>query len=268
MKKLFLLALLLPFIACKQARKEAAEVKEEVETIAENAQNEYPEALQKVFDAHGGLAAWKKQRSLSFVVPKPDSPETHTIDLWSRNEKIETPGYTLGFDGKAWVFDANKAYKGNPEFYHNLMFYFYAMPFVLADEGIIYSETDDLVFEGLSYPGIKISYNAGVGTSPKDDYYIHYNAETKQMEWLGYTVTYRSGEKTDKVNWIRYNDWQNIKDLVLPNSISWYTVEEGEIKGLRNQVVFENVDLSNEAKSSDFYEKPQVGEYWVKSAEH
>ena len=64
------------------------------------------------------------------------------------------------------------AYEGNPKFYYNLMFYFYAMPFILADDGIKYTDAEPLVFEGKSYPGIKISYEAGVGESPEDEYVI------------------------------------------------------------------------------------------------
>lgn len=262
MKKCFAILLILPFIACKQVAKESSEVKKAV--VIETTVNPYPEGLDKIFETHGGVALWKKQRTLSFVLPKPENPETHTIDLRTRKEKIETPSYTIGFDGKPWVLDTKASYKGNPEFYHNLMFYFYAMPFVLADDGIVYGETEDLVFEGISYPGIKISYNAGVGTSPKDDYYIHYNAETHQMEWLGYTVTYRSGEKSDKISWIRYNDWKTLDGLVLPNSISWYTVEEGKITKLRNQVAFEAVEISKNTKPEVFYNKPEEAFYWEK----
>ncbi|GMN09367.1 hypothetical protein MTsPCn9_01770 [Croceitalea sp. MTPC9] len=265
MKNLVYLVLLLPFIACKQTTTtDTNSTQITVETVEVN-KKKYPEDFGKALDAHGGLANWKQQRTLSFVLPKPDNTETHTIDLWSRNEKVETPDYTFGYDGKPWVLDSNGNYKGNPEFYHNLMFYFYAMPFVLADEGIIYSETEDLVFDGVSYPGIKISYDAGVGITPKDEYYIHYNAETHKMAWLGYTVTYRSGEKSDNVKWIRYDDWKTINDLVLPNSISWYIVEDGKIKEVRNIVVFENVTLSTVAKPTAFYDKPEKGEYWVKS---
>jgi len=267
MKKLLLVALLLPFIACKQVGKESSDAKKDKMTSVKNAEKKYPEALSVVFYHHGGVNTWKKQRTLSYVLPKDKNPETHTIDLWTRNEKIETPDYTIGFDGKPWVLDSNDSYKGNPEFYHNLMFYFYAMPFVLADDGIIYSETEDLVFDGVSYPGIRISYDAGIGITPKDEYFIHYNAETYQMEWLGYTVTYRSGKKSDNIKWIRYNDWKTVSDLVLPNSISWYTVEDGKITTLRNQVVFEDVTLSEEAKSTAFYHKPKKGEYWVKPLE-
>lgn len=264
MKKSILLSAIVLFVACKQNPKKTSETVEieAMEVIKDKPS--YPKYIQKVIDAHGGLEVWKQQRTLSFVLPKPDNPETHTTDLWSRNEKIITPNYMLGFDGKPWVVDINKNYKGNPEFYHNLMFYFYAMPFVLADEGINYSKAEDLVFEDATYPGITIAYNSGVGISPKDNYYIHYNQETYQMEWLGYTVTYQSGEKSNDVRWIRYNDWQNINGLVLPNSISWYTVQDGAPIELRNQVVFENVTLSKEPKPIAFYHKPEMGEYWVK----
>ena len=85
------------------------------------------------------------------------------------------------------------------------------------------------------------------------------------MAWLGYTVTYRTGEKSENIKWIRYNDWEISNGLLLPNSISWYTVEDEEIKGLRNQVVFEDITLSKEAKPTTFYDKPEMGEYWVKS---
>lgn len=267
MRKFLLVALVLPFIACKQVTKEAPNAMKEEMISVETAKVDYPEALNKIFDAHGGVATWKKQRTLSFVLPRPKNPETHTIDLWTRNEKIESNTSVVGFDGKPWVKDMSGDYKGNPEFYHNLMFYFYAMPFVLADDGIIYSEAEDLVFDGISYPGIKISYDAGVGITPKDEYFIHFDAETHQMAWLGYTVTYRTGEKSENVKWIRYDDWKNIKDLVLPNSISWYTIEEGEITTLRNQVIFENITLSKEAKPTTFYDKPEAGEYWVKPKE-
>ena len=269
MKKLFYIVLLLPFMACKQAAKtDTASNKEMAKETVEMSKSEatYPEDFNKILEAHGGIANWRAQRTLSFVVPKPDNPETHTVDLWNRNEIIATKKNTVGFDGKPWVLDTDGTYKGNPEFYHNLMFYFYAMPFVLGDEGINYSKAEDLVYDGVTYPGIEISYNAGVGASPKDNYYLYYNPETYQMEWLGYTVTYRSGEKSDRVSYIRYNDWKPIDGIMLPNSLSWYKVEDGKIGELRNKVVFEDVSLSKTAKPSSFYAKPEAATYWVKPA--
>lgn len=268
MKYIFLLTTaLILFVSCNQKSKNTSEntTNEQIEVVA---QAPYPEALQKVFEAHGGLKQWKKQRTLTYTIPKPDNPETHITDLYHRFDKIETPKYDMGFDGnQPWLLNKTSEYEGNVEFYHNLMFYFYAMPFVLADNGIQYHETAPIEFEGKSYPGIGISYNSGVGTSPKDEYFIHYDPETYQMEWLGYTVTYRTKEKSENVKWIRYNDWATFNGVKLPNAISWYNYEGTTIKDLRNTVPFEGVVLSTDSKPEAFYEKPEVAAYYNKSSE-
>lgn len=228
----------------------------------------FPEALTEILQAHGGVEQWKKQRTLRYDMPKGELTETHTIDLWSRNDRVETEAYAMGYDGTGtWLLDPEGNYKGNPEFYHNLMFYFYAMPFVLADPGINYGETPDLEFEGVSYPGIQITYGADIGTSPKDEYYIHYDPETKQMAWLGYTVTYRTGEDSDNVKWIRYNDWAAYRGLLLPNSITWHEYEGRNIGAARNPVHFENVVVSELVTDPAHFAKPESVEYFVRPSE-
>jgi len=140
---------------------------------------EYPEALIKVLDAHGGLDAWRSYRTLSYLIGE----EKQTIDLHDRRELIEGENFTMGFDGEQVWAKSDTSYKGNPIFYKNLMFYFYAMPFVLADPGINYTAVDPLVFDDESYPGFRISYDDSIGVSPEDEYFIHYNPDTYQMEW-------------------------------------------------------------------------------------
>lgn len=153
--------------------------------------------------------------------------------------------------------DEKESYKGDPIFYHNLMFYFYSMPFVLADDGIMYSDTEDLEFEGKTYPGVRISYKDGIGASSKDEYYLHYDPESFQMTWLGYTVTYRSGEKSDNIKWIRYNDWIEIEELKLPNSMTWHAYEGRTIREARDPTIFENVVISVTPKPDTFYARPE-----------
>ncbi|MFS4492364.1 DUF6503 family protein [Maribacter sp. 2308TA10-17] len=257
--KLVLVSLLcLSIFACKETPKEMKTESEVPEKVAEINDSMHPESLQKIFEAHGGLEAWNSKRTLSFEIPKPENTEKHTIDLRSRDEKIEMPNTSMGSDGETiWLLEEKGAYKGDAVFYHNLMFYFYAMPFVLADDGINYSEVEALEFEGKTYPGIRISYNDGVGISPKDEYFIHYNPDTYQMEWLGYTVTFRSGEKSDNIKWIRYNDWMNIGGLVLPKSLTWHEYEGRTIKAAREPLQFENVTLSESPMEVDFFLKPE-----------
>lgn len=257
MKKITIILLTLAIGACKpNAKKEETKEAEPQNTV--ELKSQYPEALNKVFDAHGGLQHWKEQRTLSYVLPNPENPETHTVDLWSRKDRIDTEQFSMGYDGnEIWLLDPEGSYKGDAVFYHNLMFYFYGMPFLLADDGIVYGVTDDLIFEGKSYPGIHISYNSGVGVSSEDEYYIHFDPETHQMAWLGYTVTYGSGEKSDNVRWVRYNDWQTLNGVVLPKSITWYNYEGNKILDPRNTVSFEDVFVDTTPKPDGFYAKPE-----------
>ncbi|WP_335964381.1 DUF6503 family protein [Galbibacter sp. PAP.153] len=217
------------------------------EKASETNMDIYPQDFTEVLKAHGGLDKWKKAKTLSFKKDK----ETYTIDLNSRKALIKTPKYSLGYDGKtAWLKEKDTAaFKGNVDFYHNLFFYFFAMPFVLADSGIVYSETQPITVEGKTYPGIKIAYQDGVGASSKDNYYLYYNAKTHKMEWLAYTVTYFDQKEKGKeqANIIKYSDWQAIGGVKLPKTIIWYAKDSlGNIVAPKDPkpVTFSKVSLS------------------------
>ena len=185
MKNTLITSLTLLLIACQEQPKKQEAPSQADSTEQIEARTEYPELLQKVFNAHGGIDNWKQMKSLVYEIPKSNLTETHTINLYSRKDRVATPDYSMGFDGsQVWLLDPDAKYTGDPVFYHNLMFYFYAMPFVLADQGIVYTQTENLEFEGKSYPGIGIGYEQHVGTSPKDEYYIHFDPETFQMAWF------------------------------------------------------------------------------------
>lgn len=232
--------------------------KKEIQTPSTEEKISYPKALNEILGAHGGLDRWRSKRSLVFKIPRTGYDEKHTVDLLSRKDRIDTPVYSIGFDGEnTWLFDEDGEYEGDPVFYHNLMFYFFAMPYVLADDGIVYHQTEDLVFEGRNYPGLRIGYEAGVGTSPKDEYFVYYDPNTMQMAWLGYTVTYRTGEKSDKIKWIRYNSWQEVDGLFLPESIIWYNYEGRDLKEPKNSLGFRDVEISEKPMSAALFKKPE-----------
>ncbi len=258
MTRLALFAFLGFFWACKEAPKATPEQPPIATKVIHHA---YPEALQKVFEAHGGISLWQKQRTLSFELPREETAEAHTIDLWSRKDHIMGPGYSLGYDGReVWASDPEKQFKGDPVFYHNLMFYFYAMPFVFADDGLIFDQTDPLEFQGKTYPGIKIGFKEGVGASHRDEYYLYYEPGTHRMAWLGYTVTYFSGVSSADVHWIRYNDWSPVGGLLLPASITWYEAEGNTPKEVRDRVYFRNRRLSESPEATGFYQAPPEAE--------
>jgi hypothetical protein len=242
-------------VSCKnEPKKEVSKKEAEKEVKKEN----FPDELGKVFQTHGGIDTWRKLQTLSFNIDE----EVHTSDLHSRKIVINSPKYSLGFNGKeVWLDQENSdSFKGNKDFYYNLYFYFYAMPFVLADEGIIYEKVDDLVFQETSYPGYKISYQANVGSSPDDTYIVYYNPKTFQMEWLAYTVTFKSKKPNDSYHIIKYNTWQNTSGLILPKEINWYKMDEKEIPTVPERPATEfTLPLISEAKLADaFFEKPVV----------
>ena len=221
----------------------------------------YPENLQAVFDKHGGLDKWNKMHTLSYNMGNNEKIENQIVDLKNRRERIEAATFKTGFDGENYWLEADTSYKGNAIFYHNLMFYFYAMPFVLADEGINYEMADTLVFDGKTNIGIRMTYNADIGVSPDDEYILYYDTETNQMSWLAYTVTYFNKDKEEKeapkYGWIRYDDWKEFNGVVLPNSLTWYKTEANKPIEARNTRVFTEVKITEEKADDTVFEKTE-----------
>ncbi len=219
----------------------------------------YPETITKVFEAHGGVDQWNKMQTLSFSMTRPNGKETTTTNLRTRAEVIDAPNYTIGYDGRTlWVNEKDdNEYKGNAKFYKGLMMYFYAMPFIVADNGIIYEDVEPIEIEGTSYPGVLISYEAGIGASPDDQYIIYYNPDTHKMEWLGYTVTFGKNEKSKDFHFIRYNNWVDVNGLQLPKSIDWYNYENNKPTTKRNTVEFSDLKVTEVAPDAALFAMPE-----------
>ena len=260
MKKIaHILFLVFLITACKNETKTESTVIEDVK--AEDITTSiYPESITKVFDAHGGIDSWNKMQTLSFTMKKPNGNEVTTTNLKTRAELIESPTYTLGYDGRVlWVNEKDgNEYKGNAKFYKGLMLYFYAMPFIVGDNGIIYEDAEPLTFEGKTYPGILISYEAGIGASPDDQYIIYYDAETGQMEWLGYTVTFGKDAKSKDFHFIRYSNWHTVNGIVIPKNMDWYKYENNLPTEKRNTIEFTDVVVSEKAPEGSIFTRPET----------
>ena len=258
MKKLFVLGLIsIAIMSCKSESKTDTYQEETLDVTT----SVYPENITKVFEAHGGIDYWNSFGSLVFEIEKPEQNEKTTTNLHSRESRIDMANASIGYNGKeVWLHKKDTTYKGNPRFYYNLMFYFYAMPFILADDGIIYSDVEPLEFEGVSYPGILISYEAGVGESPDDEYILYYHPETHQMAWLGYTVTYFTKEKSKEFHFIKYSDWQNVEGLQLPKTLSWYNYENNLPTTKRNDLQFVNISMAKDIADMTMFKMPEGAE--------
>ncbi len=257
-KTLLILGTAAYLAACQSPKQDATEQVEETPAVAVKEKRTFPENLTKVLDAHGGYDAWDAMNQLSYTRGAGDEAEEQLIELKSRRVLLSSANYQIGFDGTdVWISPADAEFRSSPRFYHNLYFYFYAMPFVLADPGINYSDVEPLLVDDVQYPGIKISYNAGVGDAPKDNYILYYNPENYQMAFLQYTVTYRSQETSDKYSLIKYGSWADVNGLILPTKLSWYKYEDGKLGELRNEAEFSNIKLSADVPADDIFAKPQ-----------
>lgn len=118
MKKILLLSIIVLTISCKNKKQE----KVDTEVIVEVKKEFFPAELGKVFEKHGGIDAWRKAQILSFNKGK----EIHTADLHSRKIVINSPKYSLGFDGKeVWLDqESSTAFKGNKDFIITSIFIF------------------------------------------------------------------------------------------------------------------------------------------------
>ena len=242
-------------ISCQQTKNKTDYSNDDLEITT----SIYPDNMTKVFNAHGSIDQWNKMKTLSFTMERPNGKEVTTTHLKTRAELIDAPTYTMGFDGDSlWVKEKDSnAYKGNAQFYKGLMMYFYAMPFIVGDNGIQYEDAEPLTFEGKTYPGILISYEAGIGVSPDDQYIIYYDADSGQMEWLGYTVTFGKNEKSKDFHFIRYNNWQKVNGLAVPKSVDWYTYENSQPVEKRNTVEFSDIVLSEDAPDHTMFAMPE-----------
>ena len=250
---LYFLLIFLSFSSCR-----STEVAESVDYYSN-----VPSELKPVFEVHGGLDSWNNMKALSFEKDAGDGKtELHEIDLHSRKARIKGDGYTIGYDGnEVWVSPNKSAYKGSSaRFYHNLYFYFYAMPFVLADPGINYEILAPREILGKTYNQVSIRYGSGVGDAPEDEYIICYNPETNQMEWLLYTVTYYSKESSDNYRALHYDDWSEVNGLLLPNRMVTHKISNDTIMEATKERFFEKGLVSEKAFDQHIFEMPKEAE--------
>ncbi|WP_420576467.1 DUF6503 family protein [Ekhidna sp.] len=250
MKNLTYLAIALLIVACQPAKRGEEKPNEEA---SYRAPDHHSASLTKVLDAHGGYEQWSKMKSLSYS----KGNEFTITNLRNRKILVESPNQTIGFDGTdVWVspdsMDASRA-----RFYHNLFFYFYSMPFVVGDPGAFYEDVEPRELKGKTLNGIKISYGENVGDAPDDNYILWYDPETNKMEWLMYTVTYNSGEPSNSYNLIKYDRWGEVNGLLLPKAIQWHQFENDSVGEMRDEVLFENIEITQEPPADSLFVMPK-----------
>ena len=213
----------------------------------------HSKSITKVFNSHGSFDKWSKKKWLTYEM---SDVEQHTISLLDRKIRIEGKGRVIGFDGKnVWV-SPDTINASNARFYYSLYFYFFSMPFVLGDKGVLYEDVPIREIKGKVYEGIKISFDESVGNSPKDNYILWLDPKTKKMEWLMYTVTYNSNKSSDNYNLIKYDNWKEFNGVILPTSLKWHSFKKDSIGEMVGERIFNNINLSENSFDKNIFEIP------------
>lgn len=222
------------------------------------------DALDRGIEAHGGLATWQSYQLLEYQMGAGENSERHVVDLWSRKTLQAGENWQVGYNGTdVWVAPNLEAFDGNPRFYNGLHFYFFGLPFVLADPGANREDLGSVTINSESFDAVKISFDAGVGESPNDYYIVHFDPQTHRMRYLLYTATYFSGEPSERFNAREYETWQEVDGLLVPEKITTYrwNSESRELGDKRGESNFSNVKFFKPGEGDErVFELPQNAE--------
>lgn len=203
--------------------------------------------LDTTYNAHGSLNLWHSFNSLTFDL----SDTRYLVDLSSRKELIDNEKVTMGYDGSEYWVEVHdtSAKTPDPKFMINLQFYFFAMPFVLADDGVILQQLSDAKIADQSFRVIKATFQPQIGVAPKDEYILYLDPATDQLVYLLYSVTYFDPTKASTYSALHYREWQEVSGLLVPHVIDRYAWNnEAETLGeQRGAKTFANVRFDLQA---------------------
>jgi len=255
--------LIIPFlflVACANVKPSESET-EAVTMPVEEVKREVSPLLSPVLAAHGGLETWADFGELSFTASYgPEQQESFLLDLHSRQELITGAGYTVGYDGvNYWQVLEGDTKPKNPEFTINLQFYFFAMPFVLSDEGVKTAALPNRSLQGQEYEVLKVTFGEGVGVASKDQYLLYVHPQSKQLTYLLYSVTYFDAGRAERYNAAHYADWQEVDGLKVPKTmISYVWDSENETLGEKKRSKeFSQVSFKSQRPDASIFARPE-----------
>ena len=191
--------------------------------------------LQQALDAHGGLDTWASygtvEYDFSLQIGDATRDDHHVFDLNRRRVRVEHADYTLGIsDTRAWAAPSMDAYgyTAPPRFYGKAYTYLFSIPFVFSDPGVNVESVDQRRLQGTPYDVMKVTFEEGVGDTPRDVFYVYLNPDTHQVRAALFSVTYRNPEVTRPITGVVYEEWTTAGGLTVPRRASMYGVSEDQ----------------------------------------
>lgn len=232
---------------------------------APQAETSRSQALTESIQAHGGLDTWRSYARMDYATT--DFPLganapfdfTQTTDLNNRRHLTRGENFTSGKNEQAaWALPNTEALGIPPAFFESGNFYFIAMPFVFADPGVITRDLEPLEFQGKSYDRVAVSYPAGIGDTPEDDYILYIESESRRLKMIDFVPT--SAEingDTPKHELPRkalvFDNWQRYDGLLIPGKATFYGWADGKLQGDGNSYTIHDVKFSKAEPAPEIF---------------
>ncbi len=223
------------------------------------------QALAQALRAHGGLGTWRSYARLDYATK--DFPLganapfnfTQTTDLQSRRHLTHGKGFTSGKnEHNAWALPNNDALGLPPSFFESGNFYFVAMPFVFADPGVVSRGLGSKTFQDREYNLVAISYPAGIGDTPEDDYILYIDAQTHRLYMIDFVPTSVEVNGNKPIEDLPrkalvFDDWQNADGLLVPSQLTFYGWADGQLHGDGNTYFIHDVAFSKDTPHASMF---------------
>ena len=200
---------------------------------ASSGQSQTVETPRQIVDsmiaAHGGMEKWASAPTVSFEVEMTPAGQPQgmvsrvTVEQGRRRAYHELPALSarMAWDGeRAW--SENWKVPAPPRFLALLHYYFSNLPWLTRDRGVrLASEgTAKLPGEATEYRTVRMTFDAGVGDSPRDYYVLYVHPATRRLRAIEYIVTYAGalpeGLDASPPNLLLYQEHATVDGLVVP----------------------------------------------------
>ena len=243
---------------------DSAVVAQKVEAARERlTQNEGGRLVLDAIDAHGGLQAWYRAPTSSYVwtyanvgadlqfttlgvIDNQTRRAYHDLRSVGPYENPQPVDARFAWDGEtAWIAP-DSLQQPNPHFWALTGFYFEQIPFVLADPGLRYERLPDETLDGTTYDMVRVAFDRGVGDTPGDTYTLYVHPETRQVDAIRYTVSYGQDVEPGAdlpETLFEYRDFVTVDGLTVATRFEGFSFANGTRGDFKNRALADSISF-------------------------
>ncbi|WP_297335320.1 hypothetical protein [Algoriphagus sp.] len=221
---------------------------------------EQPQEFLNLLEAHGNWKKWIESKGMSYTLFHESNlqQENHFFNLTDRKARIDAASFQVGKDGEGvWVAPNRQSFGGQSvDYYHNLYFYFYSMPYILTDTSIEVTTMKNRRFNGKEYERLEAKSTQASYRSPSNSYELLIDPETHLLEWVLYRVTFFNPSNSI-LSGMKYEDYRETDGMKFPRLLTGYLIEGDTVVRVQNQVSLAGVTLTKDELDEDIFEMPE-----------